>query len=524
MISDNSFSKEKKHEDVVDTYEVQRVGSIIDPLEHHVRQHQKKDLALAEVEKYGSLKLDHTAERKIRMKADLYVTLFMSFVYAVQYMDKLSNSPAALMGIRTDLAMAGNQYSWVGTSSYIGYLVFILPMSLAIQHFPLAKLTAVTIILWGIVMLCSAACQNVAGYITCRTLLGIFESIVTPAFTLLTAQWYKREEQFSRILFWCAFDGLGYIVILAIAYGLNSRRVEGALDIAGWRVLFIILGAISLILGIIFWFHIPDTPYSSWFLTQNEARGHVEMIRGNKQGYGTPKFKVYQFIEVFKDPRTYLYCAGMFLIEVPSGGLSSFLSLVVQGIVKNDDTGNMSLLLSMPAGASCLVGCIITAILAATTFRTFRMLWGIIGSSVSLLALCLLAWGPNPGSQLSGAYIWYWSFFLVLTALLSSIASNTAGYTKKVVTSTLACCFYSAGAAAGSQVFKTKDAPNYTSAKLAMAISSALLVFVIIAIQILNMWENQRRDRIRKVLPQEMKNAEFADFTDFENPEFRYAY
>lgn len=503
---------------------VEELDDEFDPMEHHKKQHQTKDVALTELEKHGSLKLDPKSDRKLRWKADLYITLFLSFIYAVQYMDKLSNSPAALMGLKTDLGMVGNQYDWVGTSYYLGYLIFEIPMSHLIQRFPLAKVTAVTVILWGILMLCSAGCQNYPGYIACRTLLGILESVITPSFALLTAQWYKREEQFSRILFWCSFDGVGYIVILAIGYGLNLRRVEGTLSIAGWRALFIIVGAISLLLGIIFWFHIPDTPSEAWFLTEDEVRGHIERIRDNKQGYGNPKFKTYQFLETFKDPRTYLYCAGMFLIEVPSGGLSSFLSLVIQGVITNDESGNQSLLYSLPAGAAEFVGCAVNAALAAVFFTNHRMVWGIFASLVSVLALCLLAWGPNAGAQLSGAYIWYWSTFPGFAALLSSVASNTAGHTKKLTTNALIIIFYAAGACVGPQTYKSDQAPTYESAKLAMVICSVIEAAVLITIQVLNMWENKRRNRLGKVLPHDMKNAEFADLTDFENPEFRYAY
>lgn len=509
-------------DDDIQTGELNEVGHVVDPLEHHLKQHTTKDVALLELENHGALKLSSQAEKRLRWKADLYVTLFLSCVYAAQYMDKLSNSPAAVMGLKKDLNMSSGQYSWVGTSFYLGFLIFQLPMSLVIQRFPIAKVTSITVVLWGVVMLCSAACRNVAGYLACRTILGVLESVITPSFTLITAQWYKREEQFSRILFWCSFNGLGYIIILAAGYGFNVRRLDGTLDIAGWKALFITVGAISFILGVLFWFHIPDTPSEAWFLTEDEVRGHIERIRDNKQGYGNAEFKLYQFIEVFKDLRTYLYFAGMFACELPSGALSSFLSLVIQGIIKDDNTGNMSLLMSLPAGGTEFIVCAINAVLAAYFFTRCRMVWGIFGAAVSVLALCLLAWGPNAGSQLAGAYIWYWSIFPAFTALVSSIASNTAGHTKKVVTSALTMASYAAGSACGPQTFR--GPPNYTSGKLAMAVCSVALFVCVILIQLLNVWENRRRDRLGKVLPPDMKNAEFADLTDFENPEFRYAY
>lgn len=63
-------------------------------------------------------------------------------------------------------------------------------------------LTHNSIVAWGICLGCHAACKDFTGLVIVRTLLGIFESACQPAFVVLSAMWYKREEQASAVTYW----------------------------------------------------------------------------------------------------------------------------------------------------------------------------------------------------------------------------------------------------------------------------------------------------------------------------------
>ncbi|GMF05749.1 unnamed protein product [Ambrosiozyma monospora] len=204
------------------------------------------------------------------------------FLYAVQFMDKTSNPTASIMGMKTDLGMTGDKYTWVGSSFYLGYLFFEFPASVLLQKFPLAKITAVFIVLWGVV-LCLHACPNYAGFIFLRTMLGVLESAVTPAMVIITSQWYKKEEQFTRTSIWFSFNGFGTIFGSAIAYGVLIHMDSFSLE--GWKVNFIIIGLITVLLGAVIFFHVPDSPAGAWFLTNREKHLVVERIRSNNQGF-----------------------------------------------------------------------------------------------------------------------------------------------------------------------------------------------------------------------------------------------
>lgn len=475
------------------------------------------DVALQLAAQAEDMELDPETDKKLVRKIDLYVCTVMCFIYAIQFMDKLSNSYASIMGIIDDLEMTGNKYQWVGSAFYIGYLAFEFPAAYALQRLPIAKVTSVFILIWGFILAVTGAAKSYAGFMALRTLLGCFESAITPAFMLITAQWYKREEHFFRIALWVAFNGVGGMIGTGIAYGLAERQIAGTLPLEGWRLLFIIIGVITIFAGIIFGLHIPDIPSKAWFLNEEERLQVLVRIRDNKQGYGNRHFKMDQLKEVFMDPRTYIYVLFNLFTNIPNGSLTNMGSILV---VSMGYTTLEAYIMSLPQSAVEIVGLAIFGFVAQLTKN--RMNIGIVGTCINLLAGCLLAFGVNNHMKYAGLCFFGMSPIPWL-CMLSLVSSNTAGHTKKVVTSAMSLVAYCVGNLIGPQTFLVREAPGYQTAKIVIVACYAICLILMITMYVLNVWENKRRDRKNEKLPEEFVNSEFADLTDFQNPEFRYA-
>lgn len=109
-------------------------------------------------------------------------------------------SPTSEKGVR--LTICHLQFSWLTTCIYIAVLIVEYPQNWLIARVPIAKYLSFCIIAWGAVLACHAACQNFTGLVTVRTLLGLFESVCQPAFVIISAMWYRREEQADRVTWW----------------------------------------------------------------------------------------------------------------------------------------------------------------------------------------------------------------------------------------------------------------------------------------------------------------------------------
>ncbi|SCV02700.1 LAMI_0H02102g1_1 [Lachancea mirantina] len=507
------------------------ISTIVSPSGKEVKVTGDVDEAMRLALESREIKITEQEDRKLVWKIDLYMFPLMCILYAIQFMDKVSNGSAAVMGLRDDLKMKGNQYSWVGSAFYFGYLFFNLgPGQLIFQKSRwLAKTLAVFVVLWGMILALHAAPTiNYASFIFLRVLLGCAESMVTPTFTIITSQYWRKEEHFMRVCLWFGFNGLGGIWANSLAYGLYIRQASYSIE--AWRVLFVVTGLITVFVGFAIFFHLPDDPSKAWFLSEREKLMVVERIRGNQQGFGNHHIKWYQVKEAFTDVRTWLFFAFSIGSNIPNGGLTNFMNI----LIKNDFgySTKESLLMTMPTGAVELVACPLIGFLSVwcakkkIPFLQDRLIWGIFAAVLSVVATCMLAFAKeSKNARLAGAYLLYVapvSFICVL----SIISSNTLGYTKKWTVSSINLVSYAASNLAGPQTFIAKQAPGYNGAKIAMLVCYAGCVVTLSALYVLNIYENKKRDRIQAERgPSDtiIENLEFADLTDKENPNFRYA-
>lgn len=467
-------------------------------------------------------------DRRLVWKLDLCMFPLMCLLYATQFMDKVTTSSAAVMGLRDDLKMHGNQYSWVGSSFYFGYLLFNLgPGQIIFQKTKkLSKLLSAFVIVWGLI-LCLHAAPSVRypTFILLRVLLGCAESMVTPCFTIITSQYWKQEEQFTRICFWFGMNGFGQLMLSAIAYGVYMHH--DSYTIKAWRLLFVITGCTTIFLGFLIALWIPDEPTRAIFLNKREKLMVIDRIKMNQQGFGNHKIKLHQIWEALRDVRTWLIFIFSISSNIPNGGVTNFMTILFKEDFQYST--KKTFLMNMPYGAVEFIGCPIFGILAMwATVKSVKILkcklvWAMISTIITLVGVCMLGFvNDDKQARLAGAYLLNIapvSFICVL----SNISTNVTGFTKKWTVSSICMATYAASNIAGPQTFIASQAPDYHGAKVAMVVCYAAMLFILAAMLLVNLTENKRRDKWAVEHAHEtFDSTAFADLTDFENPNFRY--
>jgi predicted MFS family arabinose efflux permease len=116
-----------------------------------------------------------------------------------------------------------------------------------------------------------------------------------------------------------------------IAYGIGNINTS---VIAHWKLLFLILGAITSLYGLVLFALLPDSPAKAIFLKQNERAIAVQRTLSNKTGVmDTGDFKWSQALQALKDPQTWLLVLNSFTSNMANGGLTSVsMSLSFAGI------------------------------------------------------------------------------------------------------------------------------------------------------------------------------------------------
>lgn len=141
--------------------------------------------------------------------------------------------------------LKGDQYSWVSSAFYFGYLLWEYPTSVLVQKLPVGRYVAANAFFWGAVVAVTAACKGFGSLFIVRFLLGVAEATISPAFVYITSMWYAREEIPIRTGIWFAGNSLGGILAGLIAYGIG--HIRGPL--APWMWLFIVCGLCALLLN-----------------------------------------------------------------------------------------------------------------------------------------------------------------------------------------------------------------------------------------------------------------------------------
>lgn len=108
-----------------------------------------------------------------------------------------------------------------------------------------------------------------------------------------------------------------------MAWGLAKHDAAGDFAIPGWKILFIILGGITVVLGVSIVLFLPDSPLTAHFLSKDDRALAIERIRGNHTGIGAKVHKWYQVREALLDPLTWCYCLYAGSMNVLNGGVTS---------------------------------------------------------------------------------------------------------------------------------------------------------------------------------------------------------
>ncbi|KAJ5802308.1 uncharacterized protein N7503_004758, partial [Penicillium pulvis] len=490
--------------------------------------------------------MDNTAKHVLR-KIDKRLVPLMFITYMLNFMDKTILSSASVFGLKDDTGLVGQQYSWVSSVFYFGYLGWSYPTTFLIARLPIGKYLTANTLLWGAVVALTAACSNFGGLITVRFLLGIAEATTTPAFMFITSTWYTRDEIPTRTGIWFAGNSMGGIVASLLAYGLGHINDS----VGPWRWMFIVLGLLTFLWGFMVWFLLPDSISKAKFLSEEERK--LATNRVLVAGTGTTEETVWkwdQVVECLVDPKTWLIFGLELLTQIPNGGTQNFSNLV---IVSFGFTSLQSTLINIPYSLITVATIMGTGWLAGR-FRQLNCLLIIavvipcvIGSAIIYSRAHVVL-----GVQLFG-------YFLLSTGsaamplALSLVQANYRGVTKKMTVTALLFMAYCAGNISGPQFFLTSEAPTYGTAFRTIMICYALTIVLALCLRFYLKWMNDKRVRLEgfqgsagnagavgggKLLdgdnnPQNVGDMvtqvrlvsdDYEDITDWKTPGFRYRY
>jgi hypothetical protein len=97
-------------------------------------------------------------------------------------------------------------------------------------------------------------------------------------------------------------NGCAYAIGALLMYGIGKNE---HLSLAPWRVLFLLIGGMTLVLGFLFYIIMPSNPDKAWFMTPREREVLKLRLLSMRDGGDKTNFSLSQLKEALTDIKSY---------------------------------------------------------------------------------------------------------------------------------------------------------------------------------------------------------------------------
>ncbi|KAK6216341.1 hypothetical protein LQW54_003544 [Pestalotiopsis sp. IQ-011] len=462
---------------------------------HEENVHTAAERGLAAADRYGHslVQFDKAAERKLRMKIDLYVIPTVALLYLFCFIDRANIGNAKLAGLETELGMTGTyDYNKLLSIFYVSYILFEVPCNLGTKWLGPGWAIPIMSLCFGIASLGTAFVTTLPQACGVRFLLGVFESGMMPGISYYLSRWYRRSELAFRLSL--------FIVMSPLAGAFGGLLASGILSLPGfgtlhkWRMIFAIEGIITIGLSLISFLTLTDRPATARWLTQEEKDLAVARVKSERVGQTSvlDKFSKRKLWLGFWNPGVLSTAFVFMLNNITVQGLAFFLPTIVASIYPTYTTIQKQLYTVPPY----IVGAFFTLLLPALSWRTDkRQHFMIFAAPLVMIGYAMFLGSTNPTVRYAATFFLTSSTFAIGPLANAQVAANVISDTARSMSLATNMTFGNIGGLVATWSYIAWDAPNYHIGNgLNLAAASTILISSTLTL----LWmerDNKKRDQ-----------------------------
>ncbi|CAF0839698.1 unnamed protein product [Adineta steineri] len=456
--------------------------------------------------------------KTLTRKIDCRILPMICIIYLVSYLVRSNIANAKLAGLEADLKITANEYLWSLSIFFVGYTLFEVPSNIVLRRWRPSRWLAVIHMALGIVSMCMGAVQNAAGLLACRFFLGVIEAGLFPGIVYYLSIWYPRKQQAVRVgLFWSisalsgAFSGI-------LAYGISQI---GSSSMGKWRLIFIIEGAPNIIVAILCWFLLPDSPEKAKFLNDEERQLKIDSLAEDAGPTKEEKFSWSQVFSVFKDWKAYFYAIIYITGLIALQGITLSLPVIIKEF--GTWTTLQTQLMTIPPNMAAFF-----VILIVSRSSDYFMERSLHTTFVNLFAICGFLMLIFVDEKQVG--VLYAGIILAAIGVYSSVSVRTAWYnnnfaslTRRATASAMIVSIGVSGGIVSGQIYSDKQKPRYiighTISLVCMTVQTILVIILRCVLMIINKRRKQMSD---EQIQQEVDKYGGEESVGDRHPKFQY--
>ncbi|KAH8685122.1 major facilitator superfamily domain-containing protein [Ilyonectria robusta] len=483
--------------------------------------HHAAERGQAATDKYGQslVQYDPVAERRLRLKIDLYIIPTVSLLYLFCFIDRANIGNAKIAGLDVDLGMEGYDYNVVISVFYISYILFEIPANLLCKWMGPGWFLPLTTLLFGVTSLGTGFVKTIPQACGVRFLLGIFEAGMMPGIAYYLSRWYRRSELVFRLSL--------YIVMapLAGAFGGLLASAILTLDNFGslhrWRMIFALEGIITIALALVGFLTLTDRPASARWLSEEEKDLAIARVKSERVGTTVVLDKIdkTKLLRGILSPMT-LSTAFIFLLNnVTVQGLAFFAPTIVKTIYQDKTTIQQQLYTVPPY----VVGAFFTVLLPLISWRIDRrQIFFIMCAPMCMVGYCMFLGSENNSVRYGATFLIASSCFALGPLTNAQVSANVVSDTARSAAIGMNVMMGNIGGLIAGWSFLPWDAPNYHIGNgLNLATSGTVLIVSTLTL----LWmkrDNKKKDdgdvdeELSGMTPQQIEDL------DWKHPAFRW--
>jgi MFS transporter, ACS family, tartrate transporter len=254
---------------------------------------------------------------------------FLAVLYVVNFLDRTNIGFAALR-MRANVGISPSIYGLGAGIFFIGYCLCELPSNLGLYRFGARRWLARILVSWGIVATLMACLQNAWQFIGLRVLLGVAEAGFYPGVIYFLSRWFPARHR-ARVT---ALFYLAVPIAQVIGAPLSTWLIDAgdSCGFTGWRLMFVVEGLPAILLGVICFHWLTDSPAEAKWLSDGQREWLLKELESEErlkpQG---PKVSYWRQIRRTMSNR-YTLALGLIYFGITSGSnaMNFFLPSVIQ--------------------------------------------------------------------------------------------------------------------------------------------------------------------------------------------------
>ncbi|GAA5867016.1 hypothetical protein JCM8547_008410 [Rhodosporidiobolus lusitaniae] len=488
--------------------------------------HQVEEVALhghAGTDKYGRplVQVDHVAEGRLARKIDWHILPPVALIYLFCFIDRANIGNARVAGLEKDLGLQGYDYNILLTSFYVAYVVFEFPMQMLNKWMGPGRSIPLLSFCFGVLTFAVAYCHTFGAVVAVRFLLGVAEGAIFPGLALYLSRFYTKDELGFRLA--C------YIVCAPLAGAVGGLLASGILKLSPigsvhtWRLIFFVEGIISMGIGALSWFFLPDRPDTCRWLSEEEKALCATRIKSENVGQ-TEVVDTMHWSAVkhgIFNPTT-LVSSLIFLFDnITVQGVGFFLPTIIRTIYPGRSTIEVQLRSVPPY----VVGAFFTLLTGYLSFKTKkRALWMCASAPFMIIGYIMYVASLDPLVRYAAAFmvaIGAFNFGAFCTAWSAANQTSDTGRAAALGTTVF---FGNVGGLISTWMFLPQHAPRYLPGNVTNLITSSLMLILAALMWWWQIKENKARDAGRDDHMLEGRTMEELNQMGQKNPAFRFQY